>query len=192
MFDIKYFIIFILIFILFYLICKKNSKESFITSPFSEYSTNLDNLVYTDTSGNLVSVDKKSLIDFILPKGLIVAWKGGVNPPSGWALCNGLNGTPDLRGRFIFGYNPELGGTYPLEAKGGSEKHTLTIEEMPSHKHTIGGQIHWNSGQTSSGANIRSGGDWGQNNNGDTNNTGGGQPHNNMPPYYVLAYIMKL
>jgi len=185
MFDIKYFIIFILIFILFYLICKKNSKESFITSPFSEYSTNLNNLVYTDTSGNLVSVDKKSLIDFILPKGLIVAWKGGVNPPSGWALCNGLNGTPDLRGRFIFGYNPELGGAYPLEKTGGSEKHTLTIEEMPRHNHgeTVTGVCN---GNCPGGSNTNFG------TNKTVNDIGGGQPHNNMPPYYVLAYIMKL
>lgn len=191
MFDIKYFIIFILIFILFYLICKKNSKESFITSPFSEYSTNLDNLVYTDTSGNLVSVDKKSLIDFILPKGLIVAWKGGDNPPSGWALCNGLNGTPDLRGRFIFGYNPELGGAYPLESKGGSEKHTLTIEEMPSHNHNVSGAVAWGgSGPGYSGGSNKIDGSI------SVSKTGGKdgqtQPHNNMPPYYVLAYIMKL
>ena len=35
-----------------------------------------------------------------LPRGSIIAWNGKT-PPKGWALCDGKNGTPDLRGRFI-------------------------------------------------------------------------------------------
>ena len=39
-----------------------------------------------------------------LPTGVIVMWSGAVSTvPSGWALCNGQNGTPDLRDRFIVG-----------------------------------------------------------------------------------------
>jgi hypothetical protein len=185
MFDVKYFIIFILVFILFYLICKKSNKESFRTSPFSEYSTNLDNIVYTDTSGNLVSVDKKSLIDVILPRGIIVIWNGS-QPPNGWVLCNGSDGTPDLTGKFILGHNPN-NSNYPLGKTGGAETHTLTIDEMPTHNHNVSGAVAWGgSGPGYSGGGNKIDGSI------SVSQTGGGKPHNNMPPYYVLAYIMKL
>ena len=39
-----------------------------------------------------------------LPKGAVIMWHGEVNDiPDGWAICNGENGTPDLRNRFIVG-----------------------------------------------------------------------------------------
>ena len=35
------------------------------------------------------------------PVGCIILWSGAANKiPEGWALCNGQNGTPDLRNRF--------------------------------------------------------------------------------------------
>ena len=126
-----------------------------------------------------------------IPSGIICAWSGTVNNvPSGWVLCNGQNNTPNLSGRFILGY----GGTYTtLKETGGEETHTLSEAEMPSHSHT-----------------ARARGSWGEDgyhnwligggyihNDGSTlynviNDAGSSQPHNNMPPYFVLAYIMKL
>jgi hypothetical protein len=44
----------------------------------------------------------------IVPKGTIVAYWGSVAPP-GWAICNGTNGTPDLRGMFLRGYDAGRG-----------------------------------------------------------------------------------
>ena len=47
-----------------------------------------------------------------IPRGVIVAWSGKTNNiPAGWALCDGGNGRPDLRGRFIVGWNSNQGGS---------------------------------------------------------------------------------
>ena len=42
---------------------------------------------------------------------MIIQWYGSAStPPSGWAICNGSNGTPDLRNKFIVG----AGSSYNL------------------------------------------------------------------------------
>ena len=74
--------------------------------------------------------------------GFICAWYGKIDAiPKGWILCDGKNGTPNLVDRFILGSNELTIGTF-----GGSKKHNhivttkdhkLTIEQMPSHKHTV-------------------------------------------------------
>ena len=52
-----------------------------------------------------------------LPAGTIVLWSGSIGSiPAGWVLCNGNNGTPDLRNRFVVG----AGSTYSVDASGGS------------------------------------------------------------------------
>jgi microcystin-dependent protein len=67
----------------------------------------------------------------IIPTGLISLWSGSVaSIPSGWFLCDGSNGTPDLRNRFIVG----AGSTYAVGATGGSANATLV-----SHTHTFSG-----------------------------------------------------
>lgn len=107
------------------------------------------------------------------------------NPPTGWAICDGLNGTPDLRGRFILGAGPNDA----MGSVGGEREHILTVDEMPRHSHNLslpqGDQL-WNKGH---GNTI-----WGQNYNKQfmTANEGNSVPHNNMPPFYVLAFLMKL
>lgn len=66
-------------------------------------------------------------------KGVIVMWSGSAdNIPEGWALCDGTNGTPDLRDRFIVG----AGGEYAVGDTGGAKEVTLTTEQMPKHSHT--------------------------------------------------------
>jgi hypothetical protein len=63
------------------------------------------------------------------PAGVIVLWSGSIGSiPSGWALCNGTNGTPDLRDRFVVG----AGSTYAVDATGGSAN-AITV----SHTHTF-------------------------------------------------------
>lgn len=59
-------------------------------------------------------------------------WSGASNAiPSGWWLCDGNNGTPDLRNRFIVG----AGSSYGVGNTGGSDTVTLSSNQMPSHNH---------------------------------------------------------
>lgn len=120
-----------------------------------------------------------------IPTGVIVMWSGSIGSiPAGWHLCDGTNGTPDLRNRFIVG----AGSEYSVGATGGAKEVTLTVEQMPNHKHTY-------TRNSSNGGGVFGGGDVlvaGLTYSADTTSTGGGQAHENQPPYYALAYIMKL
>ncbi len=123
-------------------------------------------------------------------------WSGSTaNIPSGWALCDGNNGTPDLRGRFIVGVDNV---DYSMGSTGREKEVTLTIEQMPRHNH---GNMWWFSGK---GENCPAGdrhpytiatGSAYSSSCGATGYTGGiggsTQFHENRPPYYALAYIMK-
>lgn len=67
--------------------------------------------------------------------GIITMWSGSIGAiPSGWFLCDGTNGTPDLRDRFIVG----AGSTYAVNATGGVNTVTLTQAETPAHTHGYG------------------------------------------------------
>lgn len=122
-----------------------------------------------------------------VPSGVICAWSGTAgNTPDGWALCDGQNGTPDLRDKFVLG----AGTTHVVGDTGGSEEVTLTVAQMPSHTHTYFQRMEGNTKQVQSGTiNVYPiGGETGKT----TSSIGSSQPHDNMPPYYTLAYIMKL
>ena len=160
--------------------------------------------------------------------GMIMLWSGSTGTiPSGWALCNGSNGTPNLRNRFVVG----AGSTYAVNATGGSANATLV-----SHNHTAstsvatktgltgtltlknrGGSSYNNSlmaASTGSVSRLTSGqGNYGEGWEGEggsgsskatfalnhnhsastsVNSAGSSATNANLPPYYALAYIMKL
>lgn len=125
-----------------------------------------------------------------IPSGGIIAYSGEAETiPEGWAVCDGENGTPDLRGRFILGVSE----THPMGETGGEEEVTLTVEQMPKHTHVYrlakGGKS-----IVSSSVGNNTGYPYLSNAN-DLENVGekgSNQPHPNMPPYYALIYIMKL
>lgn len=143
-----------------------------------------------------------------IPSGLIAIWSGATGAiPSGWLLCDGTNGTPDLRNSFVLG----AGNSYSVGQTGGStdaivvsHTHTATSTSTvtdPGHKHTY--QVSGNANQTLSGgpslANLglstanTSTASTGitvatSTTNQSTGTSGSGA---NMPPYYALAYIMK-
>lgn len=117
-----------------------------------------------------------------VPSGTVVAWYGIIsNIPAGWVLCDGTNGTPDLRGRFLVG----AGSDYQIGDMGGESRHTLTTAEMPSHTHTYGLAVE--GGRYDGHSSIV----YNQTVTNATGATGGSQPHENRPPYFALAYIMR-
>lgn len=75
-------------------------------------------------------------VNGVLPYGVIMMWSGSVaTVPTGWQLCNGSNGTPDLRNRFIVG----AGSTYSVAGTGGTTSVGLLETNLPSHSHSFSG-----------------------------------------------------
>lgn len=188
------------------------------SSPSVELDVNgsiTSNSVVTTNTLNVSGFPSNALV----PAGIIVMWSGSIGSiPFGWGLCNGTNGTPDLSGRFILsaGTNSapavgDLNPNYLVGQIGGENTHTLTVNEMPTHNHTgttgndSPDHTHdsWAAyntgfiGQNGSSAThsdnqtITSGGASNRHQH-SIPSQGGGQPHENRPPYYVLAFIMKL
>lgn len=144
-------------------------------------------ILQAGTPLNKVLFDR--IISYLVPSGFIGMWSGSVIP-DGWYLCDGSNDTPDLRDRFIVG----SGGEYDVGNTGGTNAVTLTVNQIPSHRHDIyttcpgGSNVEkdvieaWESTENDSTI-LKS--SW------RSDSTGGGQPHENRPPYYALAFIMK-
>lgn len=153
-----------------------------------------------------------------IPAGTIIMF-AGASEPNGWLICDGRavsrvdnqnlfdaigviygNGDgsttfnlPNLGGRVPIGAN----ATYTLATTGGEDKHTLSVEEMPTHRHTLqvkstaaaglpnsnrvfSGTASFHDQPATIGLHTST-----------LTTTGGGLPHNNMQPYITLNYIIK-
>ena len=139
---------------------------------------------------------------------------------------------PDLRGRFIVGYDSDNIEYSQYGNAGGEKTHTLAESEMPQHKHDYASptlksayvedwnddifrHIHLEDESSAPGGNFTDDGGWFPRKGGDvmfptlvgvetnsfhgipttqenTSNTGGGRPHENRPPFYTLAYIIRV
>ncbi|REF28298.1 microcystin-dependent protein [Xenorhabdus cabanillasii] len=217
-------------------------KKALAIKPY--YGINVDNNGVSVKAGDGIKVDNNGVsIDSnkILPNGMIVMFSGN-SAPAGWAFCDGNNGTPDLRSRFVMcGETISETGKSSSKATGsGSGKNysrnttstqvsvtvnvqytMLTESQIPSHRHIGGMAYYMNSG-------MQYGNSFGPGTSTDvinnnpysvgmtkatspryayTSNTGEGQGHNHqatalspshshsvnvVPPYYLLAFIMKL
>lgn len=147
----------------------------------SELWETIKNFVYDKTTVN---------IPIKAPIGCIVWWSGTAdNVPAGWHICDGTNGTIDLRDKFILA----AGTAHEVGEEGGSEEVTLTVEQMPKHTHQLIEREELNEGSVvkfydtsskprASGRGITS----------STNPAGNSKPHPNMPPYYTLCAIQKI
>ena len=87
-----------------------------------------DKVLRSDFNADNQKID--AALKAAVPAGLIAAWSGAASAvPAGWALCDGANGTPDLRGRFLVG----AGGDYAVGDAGGA-----ATEELSAYSHTGG------------------------------------------------------
>jgi len=145
------------------------------------------------------------------PTGGIIIWSGSIGAvPSGWAICDGGNGTPDLRAKFVVGAGSGgVGGS--VGATGGSanavvvsHSHTGSTNTTGNHSHTLPhylvqavsgtGDIdrdnEYQQWKALSGQSTRATGNHAHSFT--TATAGESGANKNLPPYYTLAYIMKL
>lgn len=140
--------------------------------------------------------------------GVIALWDGPLSEiPTGWALCDGNNGTPNMLGKYVSG-TPNS-STDP-GATGGQNSFSLATSQLPSHTHGIstgntGSHNHSFGTGSVSVANDRDYVDHRDGNDSRTTSTisdhshsmsiddaGSGSTVDNHPPFYEVAYIMKL
>lgn len=165
--------------------------------------------ILTDSTGTVIGtwdnlygfIGTASATGATIPAGLISLWSGSIGSiPVGWYLCDGTNGTPDLRDRFIVG----AGTTYAVTATGGStdsvvvsHTHTATVTD-PGHFHNysyvsfpigtsyVGYSGNPNPSYSSQPTTTNTTGISVAN-----SSTGVSGTNANLPPYYALAYIQK-
>jgi len=169
--------------------------------------------ILTDSSNNQIQsydnlygiLQNAPAVSNVVPTGLIAIWSGSIGSiPSGWLLCDGTNGTPDLRNSFILG----AGNTYSVGQTGGSAdaivvSHTHTATSTvtdPGHIHAVTSYYNGASviNQASSYANQNSASNFNTQSAttgitvATTNtSTGTSGTNANLPPYYALAFIIK-
>lgn len=171
---------------------------------------------FPDVEG-AVSASHTDISNGYVPVGGIILWSGSVaSIPTHWALCNGANGTPDLRDRFVVG----AGSTYAVDATGGSLTtttdgahthggvtgsdgahthsgatggHAITVDELPkSDTDTLtilGTTVAVASGSDTATEHTHTISSDGVHTH--TITSGGDHTHTATPPYYALAYIMR-
>ena len=139
------------------------------------------------------------ILQINVKKTSIIKWTGLIaNIPKGYQICDGTNGTPDLRAKFVRGAaaGNQAGGT------GGADTVTLDSTMIPSHNHSVTDPKHSHpyGGQSSNFTNGFSGHPCAAVNNATSgsntasvtiNNNGSGGSHENRPQFYEVIYISK-
>ena len=187
-----------------------------VATALNQVSSTAQSLVFSAGNGRLYLAQGGSYSEVTsTPIGAIEAFAGS-NPPSGWLICDGKTiskdtypelfavigytyggsgyafQVPNLRGQVVVGYKSDDSGFNSLGKTGGEKTHRLTEAEMPSHKHAQ--YVTANSG----GSGIRK--DHVSDGSGmqsypqgvSTGYAGGNGDHNNLQPYTVLNYIIRI
>jgi len=191
-----------------------------VTSLTTLSATGTTTLTGTATAPTVTSTDDSTKIATtafvrdIIPSGVILMWSGTIATiPSGWLLCNGSSGTPDLRNRFVIGANADDAGVAKTNITGSptqtggskdaivvSHTHTGTTASNGLHTHTsnfgdsLGGNAFFNQGRINNVGDIASTAidSAGAHIHTFTTDSAGSSGTNaNLSPYYALAFIMK-
>lgn len=151
----------------------------------TKVDTNTTNISTNTNDITTIKNEIKNLQDS-MPVGSIIMFNGKAEEiPSGWAICNGENGTPNLIDRFI------LGSTY-CGGMGGKSQVTLSVSQLPPHKHRVAKCWYGKSDNAADRQVVRWDDSFDTNEQVWTGETGLGLPIDIMPPYFRLIYIMKV
>lgn len=182
----------------------KEKSKIFITNKDSINADKLQNKQICNDPNCIVTIQNNGKIfpDIIFTKGMIIAWFGRLTQiPEKWAICDGTQGTPDLRNRFIIGSQDDV----YLGKTGGTDKIIIKKSNLPkigksyfsSDSHN--GKYHHSSngfikeqGRYSVGVKSGNPDDWGSDLLIDLEEGMDSSPIDIMNPYYYLFYIMKL
>lgn len=176
----------------------------------------------TNTTQAATTAFVQAALSALLPSGVITMWSGTIATiPSGWLLCNGSSGTPDLRDRFIVGAASDDAGvaktniTGVLTQTGGSKdatlvSHTHTFSETTNTQSLTGTLVASKPGSASgivsvTATGVAGGADGSQSSatqytinashshtvSGTTASAGSSGTNANLVPYFALAFIMK-
>ena len=199
---------------------KVNKNTTSIAKNIINTTANTTNSSYLQTSTAIVWGISNQALTIVnnlspLPVGTIIAWNQPTVPDATWKLCDGSSysymdntgpspkivdiTTPNLSGRFVLSSSP----SHNLGDIGGEETHKLTVPELPLHFHQSfvnnpGSLSNPYAPDNPTPADVsgisRNWGSYDPRGTAEKNVTGAGgdKPHNNMPPFYVLTYIMKV
>mgnify|MGYP002507774350 FL=1 len=168
-------------------------QYQFQTVGISTFNGNIFITGITTHVGNVQVAAGSSFIGAgTIPVGGIIMWSGSIaSIPTGWALCNGSSGTPDLRDRFIVG----AGNNYSVAGVGGT-----TDSQLPAHTHNVtnGSANSFTAVTSVSDEPVNQGGGGSVNVADQESSTtftiqsaGISSTNQNLPPYYALAFIMR-
>lgn len=187
----------------------QKSQNQMLATILNQFPANQDLITWIKDYIAGLMKDSQSSLDTVPPYTIVLYF--GTTAPDGWAFCDGNNGTPDLRGVFVIGAGTgKLGTSYDYNVRGGNERITLALNQIPNHNHSFKDYCYIEHGADQ----LNSGGNWGADSLGSNlrgsartdgdnqyvqyyrHNTddmeGTQQDINIMPPYIALNYIMKL
>ena len=160
-------------------------NETNITNNTTNIAANTEEIKNINEKITNIKTNITALQD-AMPVGSIIMYNGKAEDiPSGWAICDGTNGTPNLIDRFILA-STYAGGT------GGKSQVTLTVSQLPPHRHRLKKCWYGKSDNADDRQVVRWDNSVSTNDQILTEETGLGLPINIIPPYYRLIYIMKI